>query len=216
MDIAEGVVKIQFDDLAQQREADTLGMWAFLSTELLLFSGLFLGYLVYRYNYPETFAEAGRHMHLVLGSINTGVLLTSSLTVALATLAVKAKRRTALVVLLGLTILLGLAFIGIKGFEYYQEFQEQLAPFPGLPFHFEGRHPEQARIFYSLYFIMTGLHALHLSVAIIIMGVMTILTLRHHQWEKLEAKIDISGLYWHFVDIVWVFLFPILYLIGRS
>ncbi|HJW29944.1 MAG TPA: cytochrome c oxidase subunit 3 [Saprospiraceae bacterium] len=214
--MAEGVLKIQFDDLAQQREAGTLGMWAFLSTELLLFSGLFLGYLVYRYNYPETFVEAGRHTHLVLGGINTAVLLTSSLTVALATLAVKAKWRSALVVLLSITMLLGLAFIGIKGFEYYKEFQEQLAPFPGLTFHFEGQHPEQAKIFYSLYFIMTGLHALHLSVAIIIMAVMTVLTLRHHQWEKLEAKIDISGLYWHFVDIVWVFIFPIIYLLGRS
>lgn len=214
--MADGVVKIQSDDLAQQREADTLGMWAFLSTELLLFSGLFLGYLVYRYTYPETFTEAGRHTHWVLGGINTAVLLTSSLTVALATLAVKAKRRTTLIVLLSITMLLGLAFIGIKGFEYYKEFQEQLAPFPGFTFHSEGQHPEQAKIFYSLYFIMTGLHALHLSVAIIIMAVMTVLTLRHHQWEKLEAKIDISGLYWHFVDIVWVFLFPIIYLLGRS
>lgn len=204
----------QFDNLEQQREAVTLGMWIFLATEILFFGGLFLGFFVYRASYPEIFTAASRHLHVWLGTLNTAILLTSSLTIALAVHAARVGRRRMLIVFLGITFLLGAAFLGIKAIEYIWEFQENLMPFAGLTFHFEGPSPEQARIFFSFYFVMTGLHALHLLIGLGVIGVMIALAGLGLGEHRLERRVEMTGLYWHFVDLVWVFLFPIVYLIS--
>ena len=205
----------QFDELKQQREADTLGMWVFLANEVLFFGALFLGFFWYRAGYADVFAEASRHLDLLLGTVNTAVLLTSSLTMALADEAAQAGRRRLLMLLLGATAVLGTAFLVIKGFEYHHEIEAGLAPFLDQPFLFEGSNPQRAELFFNFYFTMTGLHALHLAVGIGVLLVLIVLAARERSDFKLQVKIEMIGLYWHFVDVVWVFLFPILYLIDR-
>src|SRR5207237_147915 len=160
-----------FDSLAQQSEATTLGMWVFLVTEVLFFGGLFATYMVYRSQFPEAFAAASHELDVTLGTINTIVLITSSLTMALAVHAAQLGQRKLLMLFLILTMVLGAVFLGIKSVEYYHKFAEHHVP--GPDFHFE---PEQfqkhAQLFFSLYFVMTGLHALHMIIGIGIMLVM--------------------------------------------
>jgi cytochrome c oxidase subunit 3 len=203
----------QFDDLQQQKEAATLGMWVFLVTEVLFFGGLFLTYSVYRSWYPEAFAAASHEMVVWAGTTNTVVLITSSLTMALAVHAAQLGERRLLMIFLVLTMLLGTAFLGIKAYEYYVEFVERHVP--GFGFQFEAEHFRHAQIFFSLYFVMTGIHALHMVIGLGIMAVMLWWTWRGTITREYCNPIEISGLYWHFVDIVWIFLFPLLYLIGR-
>jgi cytochrome c oxidase subunit 3 len=203
----------QFDDIEQQTEAATLGMWAFLVTEILFFGGLFLCYVVYRSNYPGAFASGSHHLDIFLGTVNTAVLIGSSLTMALAVHAAQLGHRQQLILFLVETLVLGAVFLGIKGIEYAHKFEEHLVP--GPLFHFEGAHAQHAQIFFSLYFAMTGLHAAHMVIGIGILTVLTILAWRGKFSAVYYAPIEISGLYWHFVDIVWIFLFPLLYLIGR-
>jgi cytochrome c oxidase subunit 3 len=202
-----------FGDLDQQREAATLGMWVFLATEVLFFGGLFAAYLVYRIWYPQTFGEASRQLDLTLGAINTAILITSSLTMAMGVRAAALGRRAALMVFLVLTMVFGAAFLGIKGYEYHMKFVEHLIP--GAGFRFEGPDPIHAQIFFSLYFAMTGLHAVHMIVGLGLMTVMLVMAWRGAFSREWHTPIDISGLYWHFVDIVWIFLFPLLYLVDR-
>ena len=202
-----------FEDLDQQREAATLGMWLFLVTEVLFFGGLFAVYSVYRSWYPDAFAAASHEMVVWAGTLNTVVLITSSLTMALAVHAAQMGERQKLLVFLSLTMLLGLAFLGVKAFEYYTEFAEHHVP--GAGFQFEEAYVRQAQIFFSLYFVMTGLHALHMVIGLGIMAVMFWWSWRGIVTKEYASPIEISGLYWHFVDIVWIFLFPLLYLIGR-
>ena len=203
----------QFENLEQQREAATLGMWVFLVTEVLFFGVLFATYAVYRGWYPEAFAAASHELHIWLGTINTAVLITSSLTMALAVHAAQTGERGQLLTFLVLTMILGAAFLGIKGYEYYSGFIEHHLPGPG--FEFEPEHFQHEQIFFSLYFIMTGLHAVHMIIGLGIMAVMLWLSWRGTISPEYYNPIEISGLYWHFVDIVWIFLFPLLYLIGR-
>jgi len=202
-----------FENLDQQREAATLGMWVFLATEVLFFGALFTTYAIYRAWYPDAFAAASHELHLWLGTINTAVLITSSLTMALAVHAAQTGERRRLLAFLALTMLLGVAFLGIKGYEYYSGFTER--HLPGPLFQFEAEHFQHAQIFFSLYFIMTGLHAVHMIVGLAVMAVMFWLSWRGTISPEYYNPIEISGLYWHFVDIVWIFLFPLLYLIGR-
>ncbi|MCU1383091.1 MAG: Cytochrome oxidase subunit [Acidobacteria bacterium] len=202
-----------FDNLAQQSEAATLGMWVFLVTEVLFFSGLFLVYLVYRSWYPDAFAAASHELDVTLGTINTVVLITSSLTMALAVHAAQLGQRKLLMTFLVLTMLLGMTFLGIKSLEYYHKFVEHLIPGPG--FVFEKEHIRHAQIFFSLYFVMTGLHALHMIIGFGIMTWMLVWAWNGTITQEYNNPIEIAGLYWHFVDIVWIFLFPLLYLIGR-
>ena len=201
----------QFDDLEQQEEADTLGMWLFLATEIMLFGGLFLGYAVYRFLYPEGWIEGSHHNNVVLGTINTAVLLVSSLTMALAVHAAEAERwRTAAHFLIA-TVVLGTLFLGIKFYEYYEHYLHDLVP--GIGFNAEGAGPAPyVEMFMAFYFVMTGLHATHMIVGLGIVGVLAVQAWR----ERLSfyTPVEITGLYWHFVDIIWVFLFPLLYLIG--
>jgi cytochrome c oxidase subunit 3 len=203
----------QFDDLDQQHEASALGMWVFLVTEVLFFGGLFLTYAVYRSWYPEAFAAASREMLVWAGTLNTGVLITSSLTMALAVRAAQTGDRRRLVLFLVATMGLGGVFLGVKAFEYYTEIAAQHLPGPG--FEFEAEHIRHAQIFFSLYFLMTGLHALHMIVGLGVLTVMLWLSVRGRITAEYYIPIEVSGLYWHFVDIVWIFLFPLLYLIGR-
>ena len=202
-----------FDSLAQQAEASTLGMWVFLVTEVLFFGGLFLVYLVYRSTYPEAFIAGSHELDVLLGGINTAVLITSSLTMALAVHAAQTGHRRTLMWLLVATMVLGAAFLGIKSVEYYHKFEEHHIPGPG--FVFEKEHFANVQLFFSLYFLMTGLHALHMIIGLGIMTWMLVWSWRGIVTAEYYSPIEISGLYWHFVDIVWIFLFPLLYLLGR-
>jgi cytochrome c oxidase subunit 3 len=211
--MAPAALAHQFDDLGQQREAATLGMWVFLVTEVLFFGVLFCVYALYRGWYPEAFAAASHDLLIWPGTINTVVLITSSLTMALAVDAAQRGHRRALLAFLALTMLLGVTFLGIKAFEYYESFLEH--HLPGAGFQFEAEHFRHAQLFFSLYYVMTGLHALHMIIGLGIMTVMLRWSWRGIITPEYYNPIEISGLYWHFVDIVWIFLFPLLYLIGR-
>jgi cytochrome c oxidase subunit III len=200
-------------DVEHEMEMNVLGMWIFLIGEVLFFGALFTAYMVYRYYYPDTFAETSRSLDVVLGTINTFILLTSSLTMALAVNAAQVDNRKLLVIFLVLTIILGLLFVGIKGYEYLHKFEEGL--FPGAGFLYEGDQPGQARLFFSLYFIMTGLHAIHMLLGMAMLALLAILAWIGVFNRNNYAPIELTGLFWHFVDLVWIFLFPLLYLIDR-
>ena len=207
------VLAHQFEDLEQQHEVATLGMWIFLVTELLFFGGLFLTYAVYRAWYPADFAAASHELIVWAGGLNTVVLITSSLTMALAVHAAQIGNRRALVALLLATMALGCVFLGVKAFEYRTEFLER--HIPGAGFTFAPEHTPHAEIFFSLYFMMTGLHALHMIIGLGVMAAITWLSWRGRITPEYANPVEVTGLYWHFVDIVWIFLFPLLYLIGR-
>ncbi len=203
----------QFDDLDQQHEAGWLGMWIFLATEVMFFGGMFTGYAVYRSVYPEAFARASRELEIGLGATNTLVLICSSLTMALAVHAAQVGRRRSLLGFLLATMALGLVFLGIKGIEYAHKVEHHLVP--GSSFVFAEAYTRTAQIFFSFYFALTGMHALHMVVGV---GLLTALVMRTWSGEfspEHHAAVEITGLYWHFVDIVWIFLFPLLYLIER-
>jgi len=210
----QGLVAHQFDTVEQQRKSSYEGMWIFLATEVLFLGGLFAGYSVYRYTYAGPFREASQHLYASLGAINTGVLLCSSLAMALAVRAAQRGKRAQLIGFLIATMLLGLAFLGIKATEYYLEYTEHLVPLRGFDFRFEGSDPRKAQLFFNFYFAMTGLHALHLLIGICWVGVVAVLAWRRRFSAAYHTPVEIAGLFWHFVDIVWVFLFPLLYLVG--
>ena len=200
----------QFETLAQQHHADTLGMWLFLATEILFFGGLITGYAMYRSAYSDIFGEASRTLDVLAGTINTIVLLASSFTMAMCVHASHLGSRKLLIIFLILTIVLGTVFLGIKATEYHDKWVEHHVPGPG--FHWEGSHPQVAQLFIFFYFALTGLHALHMIIGIGLMSVLLFLTWRR---SVKSYTVEISGLYWHFVDIVWIFLFPLLYLVDR-
>ena len=201
-----------FDTMEQQAEASTLGMWVFLVTEIMFFGGLFLAYLVYRHASPAGFQEASFELNRVWGTTNTLVLICSSLTMALGVRAAQTSQsgRTQVAWLLA-TIAFGLAFLGIKAIEYYDKFVHHHVPGPN--FHWDGLYAKPAEQFYSLYFAMTGLHALHMIIGIGIMAVIAVLAWKNTFDEEYYTPVEVAGLYWHFVDIVWIFLFPLLYLV---
>jgi cytochrome c oxidase subunit III len=200
--------------MEQQAEAATLGMWIFLVTEVMFFGGLFTAYLLYRVWYPEAWSIGSEELDIVLGGTNTVVLIGSSLTMALAVRAAQTGFRKATVTWLVLTMLLGLTFLVIKFFEYKHKYD--LGHIPGANFHFEGPHAAQVEIFISLYFAMTGLHALHMVIGFGIMSVITWMALKGRFSPQWYTPVEMAGLYWHFVDIVWIFLFPLLYLVDRA
>jgi cytochrome c oxidase subunit III len=200
-----------YEEPAQQHEAAQLGMWVFLATEVMLFGGLFMGVLVFRVGYEAVAREASGHLHLWIGGLNTAVLLTSSLTMALAVTAAREGLVARTVSWLLGTAALGLIFLGIKGYEYRSEYAEGLMPGVGPPFPLE---PGAAELFFNLYFAATGLHALHL-----ICGIAAVLAFAGAvgmRWLPVPARstpVEGLGMYWHFVDVVWVFLYPVLYLV---
>jgi cytochrome c oxidase subunit 3 len=231
---AHSALQHHFENMEQQREAGTLGMWVFLVTEIMFFGGLFLAYAIYRYQFPAAFATASNHLDIRLGGINTVVLIFSSFTMAMAVYSTQiGKRRNSIIYLL-LTIVLGLAFLGIKAVEYHDKYTDHLIPgqlIPGHPFDpevakpgdtdhhklhlVEGATVRNVELFYWIYFAMTGMHALHMIIGVGLLGVLTIMAWRGRFSPEYHAPVEITGLYWHFVDIVWIFLFPLLYLLGR-
>ena len=210
---ASSALAHQFEDLEQQHEAASLGMWIFLATEVMFFGGIFAGYTIYRNLYLPGF-EAGSHMlNVTIGAVNTAVLICSSLTMALAVRAAQMGKRNALVAFLVLTIALGLAFVMIKlTLEWRHDYLEGFAP--GLNFTFAGANAKSVELFFCFYFIMTGVHALHMIVGMGVLGVLLIQAWKGHFGPDHFNAVEGTGLYWHFVDIVWIFLFPLLYLIG--
>lgn len=213
---SHGPLAHQFDDLPQQRNAEELGMWLFLTTEAMLFSGLFLAYTIYRSADPQAFAAASHQLDFWLGTINTFVLLFSSFTMALAVEAAHESNRQRLQQFLALTIVFGVLFLGIKGVEYYHKYEHGMIPFTGLPFHYSGPNPDHAKMFFGLYFTMTGVHAFHMLIGLALLGFLWFRASRGGLLGDYSMPVHIAGLYWHFVDIVWVFLFPLLYLIGEA
>lgn len=213
MSEAASLVAEQFDDLEQQHEADKLGMWIFLATEVLFFGGLFLSYTVYRYLFPSVFAAASRHTEVILGGANTAILLFSSTLMALAVRAAQLTRRKPLIWFLLGTAFFGIVFMVVKGFEYHKDFVDHLVP--GTAFQWHEANPQAAEIFFWLYFATTGLHAIHVTIGIVLMLVLALLAWRGTFQNGNYMPVEIAGLYWHFVDIVWVFLFPLLYLAGH-
>ena len=221
--------------MAQQKEASTLGMWVFLLTEVLFFGGLFFAYLLYRVWYFDAFAEASRTLDITLGALNTAVLIGSSLTMALGVRAAQTSQRSATVLWLILTILLGCVFLGVKVVEYADKFEHHHVPGPNFVWASEhaaapaaeGAAAEHAapaddaalqgltQIYFSLYFTMTGLHALHMIVGVGLMSVITWMAYKGRFDASYYTPVEMAGLYWHFVDLVWIFLFPMLYLVER-
>lgn len=207
------VLQHQFDDLEQQMDASTLGMWVFLLTEIMFFGGLFAAYTVYRAAYPDGFAAGSLRLDLTLGGLNTVVLIASSLTMALAVRAAQLGKRRDLVAFLTATLGLGLVFLVVKVFEYHHKYVERLIPGPN--FFFEGPHAAQAQMMFCFYFAMTGMHALHMVVGVGLLTYFISKARAGRYTAQYYWPVEVMGLYWHFVDIVWIFLFPLLYLIGH-
>ena len=203
----------QFEDVAQQRRAVSIGMWAFLVNEVMFFGGMFGTYTVYRFLYPHAFHDGSHHLNVTLGAVNTAVLIGSSLTMALAVWAAEQGRKGPLTAFLLGTLVLGMVFVGIKGVEYHQKWAEHHVP--GPYFHWDGPDGQHVQMFYSLYFAMTGFHALHMIIGFGLLTWLLVDARRDRFGPAYWAPVEVVGLYWHFVDIVWIFLFPLLYLIGR-
>jgi cytochrome c oxidase subunit 3 len=219
----EPVLLSHFDDRQQQDDSTKLGMWTFLATEVMFFGGMFVAYILFRWKYHSGFAEGSNALIMYAGFLNTGVLLVSSLTMALAVDEAKLGHIRSVIRFLLITMFLGSIFLVVKAYEYTTDYFEQLIP--GLGFepehiihklHELGRPEEiqHVQLFFVLYFAMTGLHALHMVIGV---GTLAVLTYLIHKKKSADpATVESVGLYWHFVDLVWVFLFPLLYLIDLS
>ncbi len=219
-----GLVQHQFDDMPQQRESFTLGMWLFLATEIMMFGGLFFAYSFYRWKLPGAFNEGASHLVQLWGTGNTFVLLFSSLTMAMAVHAAAIKNKQKLVMWLGITFVLGLVFLGVKAIEWGTDYQEGLIP--GVRWNYYDHHHEAAQhlaeqnigvhdvmMFFVVYFCMTGLHAIHMIIGLGLVAYFMFLGGKGHFTNGNDQPVEILGLYWHLVDIIWIFLFPLLYLI---
>jgi cytochrome c oxidase subunit III len=203
-----------FETLEQQKEASTLGMWIFIIQEVMFFGGLLMAYFLYRVWYHAAWVEGSQELDILLGGINTVVLIGSSLTMALAVRSAQVGSKKGTVNWLLLTMLLGTVFLVIKFFEYKHKFD--LNHIPGANFVFEGPNASQVQIFISLYFALTGLHALHMVIGFVLLAVIAWMAHNDRFSPEWYTPVELSGLYWHFVDIVWIFLFPLLYLVDRT
>lgn len=200
--------------MEQQLDSSTLGMWVFLLTEIMFFGGMFGSYTIYRNMYPAAFASTSHYMNAPLGCLNTAILIVSSLSMAIAVRAAQLGQRKLLMLMLLVTMFFGLCFLGVKGIEYHEHWVDHKVP--GFNFEYN-EHPEfyhQAQILFCFYFFMTGMHAVHMIIGVGLMTVIFFMAKRGTFGPGYYTPVEISGLYWHFVDIVWIFLFPLLYLIG--
>ena len=228
---AHPALQHQFDSLEQQKESSTLGMWLFLVTEIMFFGGLFTTYVIYRSKYPAAFMAASHTLDWKLGAFNTAVLILSSLTMALSIWAAQVNRRKQVVGYLIATMVLGLTFLGVKAVEYTDKFKHHHVPGASFEWHEGGgraasgeAHADAApaeddlarnvQLFFSLYFIMTGLHAVHMICGIGVLAFLLMPSWKGRYNSAYHNPLECTGLYWHFVDIVWIFLFPLLYLLG--
>lgn len=210
---ANSLVADHFEDIGQQRESANLGMWLFLTTEVMFFGGLFAAYIVFRGIHPEAFDAGSRSLSVGLGTFNTFVLLVSSLTMVLAGHAAQVGNARNVFRCLGATLVLGLVFLGVKVVEYGEKLQQGY--FPHQNFVFQGEVWPEVGLFFWLYFGMTGMHAIHMIIGMAIIVVMMVFAWKGRYVNGDYMPVEMMGYYWHFVDIVWVFLFPLLYLIDR-
>ena len=206
--------------MEQQKDATTLGMWLFLVNEIMFFGGLFAVYLVYRLKYFPAFAAGSNTLDIRWGGINTAILIGSSLTMALAVHAAQTGRRKLLALFLGFTMLLGAGFLGVKAAEYHEKFESHHVPGPAFRIdahdkRFQGVDANNVQLFFSLYFAMTGMHALHMVVGLGILSALLVKSWKGSYSPEYNSPVELTGLYWHFVDIVWIYLFPLLYLVDR-
>ena len=213
-------IQHHFESADQQKDASTIGMWVFLVTEVMFFGGMFLAYFVYRQAYPAAFASASNNTSLLIGAANTTVLICSSLTMALAVRSAAVGKKNLIVLFLILTLLLGGTFLGVKAYEYHDKWVRHEVPGHNFDCRDEsgkacidaGHTP----LFFALYFGMTGLHATHMIVGVGIILFLISQARKGAYGPAWHTPVELFGLYWHFVDIVWIFLFPLLYLIDRS
>jgi cytochrome c oxidase subunit III len=203
----------QFDDVDQQKDASTLGMWLFLATEVLFFGGMFLCYTIYRRWYPAAFGLGSNHLNLTLGAVSTAVLICSSFFMACSVNSAATGAKNALAGYLAVTILFGVTFLVIEMSEWHMLYKEGLMP--GFNFTYGEADPRHVQLFFGLYFSMTGLHATHVTIGVFLLAIMAIRAYRGVFNSHYYTPVEISGLYWHFVDLVWIFLFPLYYLIAR-
>ncbi len=207
--------EIQFATLEQQGETDQFGMWVFLVNETLFFGALIFTYFLYRMTYPHEFAAAAKDAVLWCGTVNLAILLTSSLSMVLAINAAAQDERRQMIRWLVVTLALGCAFIIVKGYEYYQDFQDKVVPLV----HFEPKPGEgsQGELFWVFYWVATGLHAIHLTIGVGLVLYMLLGPIRLGRITPAYfAPLEVVGIYWSFVDTVWLFLYPCIYLVGRS
>ena len=204
-----------FDDSAQQLDSSTLGMWVFLVTEVMFFGGMFGAYTVYRSMYTEAFASTSHFMNVTIGGINTGVLICSSFTMVLAVRSAQLGQKKAIIAFLVLTLILGCVFLTLKYVEYHEKWVDHHIPGPGFQYA-DSRYVHQAQILFFLYFAMTGMHAIHMIVGVGLLTTLIVMAARNRFSAAWYTPVEMIGLYWHFVDIVWIFLFPLLYLIGHT
>lgn len=200
-----------FVDADQQFEAAKMGMWIFMVTEILMFGGLFAAYIVFRLWYPDLFTQASAQLDTFWGAVNTVVLIGSSLTVAMAIKSAQLNQIKNIAINLGITLALAGVFMVIKYFEWTHKFD--LGIFPGEFYAFDGIEHEKANVFYSLYYLMTGLHGIHVLIGMGLMSWLLWRALKGHFNSEYYTPVEITGLYWHLVDIIWIFLFPLFYLI---
>jgi len=210
-----GAVRHHFDTAEQQFDSSTLGMWVFLVTEIMFFGGMFGSYTVYRNMYPDAFASTSHFMNVTMGGVNTAVLICSSLTMVLAVHSAQIGSKKLLILFLVLTLCLGCVFLGIKYAEYHEKWVDHHIPGPGFRYA-DSRYFHQAQILFFLYFAMTGMHALHMIVGAGLLTTLIVMASRNRFSAAWYTPVEMIGLYWHFVDIVWIFLFPLLYLIGHT
>ncbi len=219
--VEAGVLQHHFADMEQQRETATFGMWVFLITEIMFFGGLFCAYLIYRLTYFRAFVDGSQRMDITLGAINTAVLICSSLTMAMAVHSAQTGRKNLIVGFLIATLLLGGVFLGIKAVEYHDHWLNHEVPgsnFSDLDEHGNSKgwtDPNHTSLFFSLYFAMTGMHALHMVIGAGLLTWLIIYAARGRFNATYFAPVENIGLYWHFVDIIWIYLFPLLYLISK-
>jgi len=209
-------LKHHFADLEQQKATSTFGMWLFLVTEIMFFGGMFASYLIYRLSYYNAWVAGSQTMEIKLGAANTAVLICSSLTMVMAVHSAKLGKRKLTAIFLLLTLLLGLTFLGVKAVEYHGHWVHHEVPGANFHFEHEGNYdPRQVSIFFSLYFAMTGMHALHMIIGAGLLTWLLIANARKRFSAEYNSPIEMVGLYWHFVDLVWIYLFPLLYLISH-
>jgi cytochrome c oxidase subunit 3 len=209
----QSIVAEQFDDRTQQHEASSLGMWIFLATEIMFFGAVFTSYTVYRNLYTVAFETGSHLLNAPIGALNTAVLIGSSLTMALAVHAAQKGHRKRLMAFLVSTMFLGGVFLFVKFvLEWMHEYKDGLAP--GLHWTYSGPQAGHVAMFFCFYFILTGIHATHMIVGEGIMATLLVMAWKGRFSSEKYNPIEMMGLYWHFVDIVWIFLFPLLYLLG--
>lgn len=212
--LPEAAVQQQFDDASQQKEAAMLGMWAFIATEVLFFGVLFAAYVVCRWRFPLAFVEGSAHTDFAMGTTETAILLTSGCLAAIALRQIQLDRARQSAVLLLITSALGMAFLILHGMEYHDEFEEGLIP--GIRYTQTGPDARGVELFFSLYYVITGFHSLHVLIGVVVLLVMAIRSWRGAFSSAYYTPIEITGLYWSLVDIVWIFVYPAIYLVGSA